>query len=157
MLLNLGTESMWYLFLQRFTEFLDCDRRTIGERLHPTNGRLSKNCVALQRVKDIMQARGHFLFRGEVWFLYLQSQCTKTKLEAVDKYIGTLAANPDNVAILFDRMQFLIKVMGDERCGIIPQVELDVDTIEVNRIYLVVTGIRLENQQCLSLNSRFTT
>ena len=144
MLLNLGTESMWYLFLQRFTEFLDWDRRTTGVRLHPTNGRPSKNCVALQRVKDIMQARGHFLFRGEVWFLYLQSQCTKTKLEAVDKYIGTLAANPDNVAILFDRMQFLIKVMGDERCGIIPQVELDVDTIEVNRIYLVITGIRLE-------------
>ena len=95
-------------------------------------GSLSKRGVALQRVKEIMQDAGYYLFRGEVWFVHPQSVCTKVKFESAKGFVGHLCSNPNLQGDLFDHMAFLEKILGDPQCTVIEQLTLDVDVIEVS-------------------------
>ena len=79
-----------------------------------------------------MKRHGYYLYRGQIWFRDPESLCTKTFLEDADRFVGHLIANPSFKAELLDREAFLARVLTDKRCTMIPQVELDVDTIEVN-------------------------
>lgn len=85
----------------------------------------------MECVKKIMQLRRHSLYRGEIWFRHPDSTVTLTFLSTVNVYVGTLAANQEHAALLVDRMPFLIRVLGDPQCSIVPQIEIDVDVIEV--------------------------
>ena len=60
--------------------------------------------------------------------------CTKTLYSTAARFVGDLCANPDNMDLLFDRRKFLVDVLGDVGCNIIPQLEIDADTIEVNTL-----------------------
>ena len=81
-----------------------------------------------------MQLRRHSLYRGEIWFRHPDSTVTLTFLSTVNVYVGTLAANQEHAALLVDRMPFLIRVLGDPQCSIVPQIEIDVDVIEVRSV-----------------------
>lgn len=52
------------------------------------------------------------------------------------QFVGDLCTNPDNMDLLFDRRKFLVDVLGDVGCSIIPQLEIDTDNIEVNKLSL---------------------
>ena len=95
---------------------------------------LSKNGLALELVQDVMKAHGYYLFRGQIWFRDPASRCTKTFLQDADRFLGHLISNPTYKAQLLDRKAFLNQVLSDKRCTIVPQVELDVDTVEVKDI-----------------------
>ena len=94
-------------------------------------GKLSKSAIALQRVTDIMKAENYFLFRGEMWFVHPQSLCTKVRYSGVREFIGDVCANPDNVELVFDKMQFLSNILSDPQCTIIEQLKVNADVIEV--------------------------
>ena len=64
----------------------------------------------------------------------LDGLCTKTLYSTAAQFVGDLCANPDNMDLLFDRRKFIIDVLGDVGCSIIPQLEIDADTIEVNTL-----------------------
>lgn len=110
--------------------FLDCTQRETSLTTHP-HAKLSKNAEALQLVKDIMQAEGFYLYRGQIWFRHPLSRCTKVLYSTVSEFIGHLCANPENWEMLFDRMAFLTKLLSDGQCTIIEQLQIDPDTIEV--------------------------
>ena len=89
----------------------------------------------MQRVVDILQAEQYYLFRGNIWFLHPLSKCTKVHFASVKQFLGDLCANPDNMAIVFDQVGYLEKLLGDEQCSIVQQLKIDVDTIEVGYMY----------------------
>ena len=102
--------------------------------VHSSTGQLSKNGQALELVTQIMKTMGYYLFRGQIWFRDPASKCTKTFLEDADRFVGHLIANPTYKANLMDREPFLKSVLCDKRCTMVPQLKLDVDTIEVSHI-----------------------
>ena len=79
-----------------------------------------------------MQQGGYYLFRGAIWYHHPQSQCTRVRFDSAKGFVGHLCANPDLIGELFDHMGFLEKLLADEQCTVIPQLQLDVDVIEVH-------------------------
>ena len=77
-----------------------------------------------------MGASGHYLYRGEIWFKHPESLCTKVLLCSAKTYVGNLCGN-EHFPEFLDSMPFLERILGDASCTVIPQLELDVDVIEV--------------------------
>ena len=82
-----------------------------------------------------MVERRQYLYRAEVWFQHPESKCTKVRLDDIDSWLGSLCANPLYQELLLERKDFLMKIMGDERCSVIQQLELDFDTFEVRLLF----------------------
>ena len=78
-----------------------------------------------------MISRGYVLYRGEIWFNHPDAMCTKTKFTSVKKFVSTLMGNTNVIDILDGKEDFLVKSLGDPKCSIMPQIEIDMDTIEV--------------------------
>ena len=51
-----------------------------------------------------------------------------------DRFVGHLIAHPRYKAALYDYKHHLVETLIDPRCTVVPQVELDVDNIEVIRL-----------------------
>ena len=136
-----GEKIFFYVFIVYILE----NRNEEYIPVPSSTGLMSKNGQSLQKVKEIMQERKQFLYRGEIWFMHPESRCTKVRLCDVDSWLGNLCSNPLYQGLLLERKDFLMKILSDDRCSVIEQVELDLDTFEVKPIlfYLFVDAFLL--------------
>ena len=82
-----------------------------------------------------MRDRGLYLYRGEIWFKDPHALCTKTRCCPVKEFVTTTMGNTGFIDILDGKEEFLVKLLADPKCAVLPQIEIDMDTIEVRCQY----------------------
>ena len=85
-----------------------------------------------------MNDAGYSLYRGEVWFPNPASLSTLVRLMDVKEFICGLMGNPLLMDTLDGKLDFIVKVLGDKQCSIVPQFEIDMDTIKVRELLFLL-------------------
>ena len=92
---------------------------------------LPKKGVALKLVIDILKLRQAYLYRGDVYQRHPKAKCCKVMTMSFDAWLGNLTSNKDCLGILVEFQAFLTNMLGDRKCALIPQLQMDYNVIEV--------------------------
>lgn len=135
-ILQLITSITAYQYLSFLSNSVNCC--AYENRWRPIGKSLCRQSQALERVKEYMQSNNHYLFRGEIWFIHPDSCVTRVKLSSVKEYLGYLFNKPGLENLVTQNRKFLLDVLGDVKCTVYPQLEMDNDVIEVIIIKLLL-------------------
>ena len=86
---------------------------------------------ALQIFEDAMKKCGHMLYRGKVMKRIKGSKMTYRIYKSVPEYIQILLANRLFRSQIAQHSERLITMFGNPNCALVPQLEMDMNTIEV--------------------------
>lgn len=86
---------------------------------------------ALQIFEDAMKKCGHMLYRGKVMKRIKGAKMTYRIYKSVPEYIQILLANRLFRSQIAQHSERLITMFGNPHCALVPQLEMDMNTIEV--------------------------